>query len=326
VAVLTAALALGSAPTAAAKPGYLVEPPAVELAMSLRGSHGFHISIENIGRRLMLHASKGEVAADYAVRGHASRRRIEARFGNLGRVSVRFHRTRRAARGIRPPFCKGRAPIRDVGYFEGIIRFKGEQGFTSVSARRARGSVTRDFRQVCKLPNGGRPKKPRGNGGDEADGPPVTFLVAASKVGRRTVFVQSIDFELPGKKGQPGLSLAFVGAALQERRGRMSISRDTLVEGNSGTVLASAPGVRPVTATMVAPRPFGGTASYSEATDPPTWSGSLSVRLPGAGAVPLAGPGFAAALCRTGLYEAVSQCVGEIAKALGEPRLELAHR
>jgi len=47
------------------------------------------------------------------------------------------------------------------------------------------------------------------------------------------------------------------------------------------------------------PEPFAGHALYSSSPDsPPSWTGDLSVGLPGASKVPLTGPGFNAILCR----------------------------
>lgn len=61
----------------------------------------------------------------------------------------------------------------------------------------------------------------------------------------------------------------------------------------------SAPGVEPVTATVGPPAPFLGSGAFSQSPgQAAAWSGSLAVELPGAGAVPLTGPGFTAAFCR----------------------------
>lgn len=61
----------------------------------------------------------------------------------------------------------------------------------------------------------------------------------------------------------------------------------------------SAAGVEPITATVEPPPPFLGSGAFSQSPgQPATWGGSLAVELPGAGAVPLTGPDFAAMLCR----------------------------
>ncbi|HEV7483061.1 MAG TPA: hypothetical protein VGO13_08170 [Solirubrobacterales bacterium] len=47
------------------------------------------------------------------------------------------------------------------------------------------------------------------------------------------------------------------------------------------------------------PPPFVGSASFRDPADgPPSWTGPLSISLPGAPAVQLAGPNLAARLCR----------------------------
>jgi hypothetical protein len=113
----------------------------------------------------------------------------------------------------------------------------------------------------------------------------------------------------------------FVVAETLERRGRVSIQMGTLIEWGPESILASPLGMQPVTAAVSLPRPFAGTGSYfEESGQPPSWTGSLRVRLPGADRVPLTGPGFTAALCRGQNEKKVKRCIDET--AIGT----LAHR
>src|SRR4029077_15549246 len=113
--------------------------------------------------------------------------------------------------------------------------------------------------------------------------------------------------------------LPLVPSGTAERRGRVKIRRGALIEGDAGSVLTSPFEVVPVTATVNLPSPFAGIGSYvEEAGVPPSWTGSLRVRLPGVDPVPLTGPGFTAALCRGSEIEKVQSCLRKVEKVIGD--------
>jgi hypothetical protein len=293
------------------------------VTMSVHGSHGYRIAIEgHTHGRVRLTVSKHSSAAEYTVPGRIARHRLRANFGRLGRISVRFHRVGepRPGRTIIPLKCKGRPPLREPGRFEGTIRFRGERGFTSVAVHGAWGSVVRRFKRSCALPRRrGRRRASRAASASGFDSIFVTALAAAERRKGRTVALSSVGFETPPNKRGESLSLTLVDAGLAERRGRIAIRRQVLIDGDQGTVLASPLGAEPITATVILPSPFAGTGSYfEEAGSRPRWTGSLRVRLPGADRVPLTGPHFTAALCR-GHGEKVLRCLEEFEENL--PRL-----
>jgi hypothetical protein len=318
---LCAAAAVPAA-TAEAKRGYFVEPPGASTKLVLRGSNGYRISVKNLGHRtVQLSASKGSAAAEYTVKGHASRHGIYANFGKLGRVAVRFDGTRQPPRRGGPPLfkCKGDPAIREAGSFRGTIRFGGEEGFTSVSARRARGSVVRSFRRVCAQPRRLRagPALLRARARPK---PSLTVFALASRVRNRTVFVETVGAEFPARKGRTAF-FGFDVMLLLERRGRIAISRSAFVEGHRQDVTAGDSRIEPASGTIAPRPPFAGTAAYSK---PPggaaTLTGSLTVSLPGAGEVPLTGDDFKAALCRALKEKQIERCTREVAAELG-PKL-----
>ena len=62
-------------------------------------------------------------------------------------------------------------------------------------------------------------------------------------------------------------------------------------------------GTRPETVEVEPPKPFAGSAVYSHSEESPSsWTGGLTVDLPGADEVSLAGLGFNATLCRGKIY------------------------
>jgi hypothetical protein len=261
---------------------------------ALRGRDGYAIEVLTLGRRfVMLTASKGHVGAIYSTRGRISGNRIRGRFGNLGRISVRFHAAR-PARGKAAPSrqCRSEGGAAETGAFRGTIRFVGERGYTSVDARRARGFVVRAGRRAC---NGNRRAGLRALRGRLSAALPAgslaTRLVAVSKLAGRIVSVDVLGFRGPR---------LWVQASTEERRGRMEISRLAYaVVGGPNAFLSSGAGEHPAFAVLKPPKPFSGTGVFREGADlSHDWSGTLSAWLPGAGKVSLAGPSFASSFCR----------------------------
>jgi hypothetical protein len=146
----------------------------------------------------------------------------------------------------------------------------------------------------------------------------VTALGAAARRAGRTVSVVSFSLEPPPRKGAEVGGLTFAGAGVDEHRGRIAIRRRAVILGDQGTLLFSPPGVKPERTTMVVPSPFSGMGVYLEGPGaPPSWTGSLSVRLPGEGPVRLTGPRFTAALCREKALAQVASCLGKVEKVAG---------
>ncbi len=107
----------------------------------------------------------------------------------------------------------------------------------------------------------------------------------------------------------------------------MYIKRGVGFDEPIAMVTASPLGAELFNVNVVASNPFSGTGAYSQAPGlTASWSGDLSVSLPGARDVPLTGPGFSAVACgdneRTNRREI---CEGEIEElyqaSLLRPRL-----
>lgn len=336
LACLACALAsLAAAPgTAVARPGFQVAERSLTLNLSAPAANGYSIQIATEGhRRVTLTASKGLVAATYRTSGHVDRHGIVADFGELGRISVRFEGERRPFPSLVPAslrslfpglelprrHCYGRKPVREVGSFRGVIRFEGENGFTAIDARRADGEVERFYTRVCERTPGsaGKPvERAPGGFGDLR----LSLLYAADRSPRRKVSFETVGFDFgEALRGLGGF--AFAAATVVERTDGMLIVRKVLEIGDEGSVILSPRGKVPVTATIALPRPFRGTAKYrKEPGAPSSWSGSLAVRPPGAGLVPLTGPGFTAAVCRPSLTEILgNRCLRRAGVPLPQP-------
>jgi hypothetical protein len=141
-------------PIASAKPGYFTFPAERTSQATVKGTQGFQITITRAHGRVQLTASKGDASAIYIVRSaKALADRIVARFPGQGGVSLRFYPMGEAQH--LPPFCRGRPSIKQAGIFRGVIRFKGERGFTRAVASHARGYMYRSFKEVCRRSEGG---------------------------------------------------------------------------------------------------------------------------------------------------------------------------
>lgn len=250
----------------------------------LRGSDGYQVQLMTAGRRVAVETGKGSVSAVYAVRGNVSGNRIRARFGKLGRVAVEF--SPRERRGMKFRRCPDGGPPLEFGVFRGTIEFRGERGYTTVDARRARGVVLHPRRRPCRRNQ---------RAGVSARFGPRPLNTQLTAISRRKGTVTS--FDLSRRRGRSRLSLE---AFRQEQRGEMQIFRQTsTVIGGENAFISSGPGVQPAFAFVVAPKPFGGSGLFQEsAGGSVSWTGPLTAWLPGAGKVKLTGEDFALGFCR----------------------------
>lgn len=306
------AMLLALPATALAKPGYEIEPAELNSEIKLRGSNGFTVSVQTSGHRSVnVEVEKGSTSATYAVKGRVSSRRIHANLGRLGRISVRFEGVRR-----RTPEtfsfgkCRGPDPVEELGHFRGVIRFNGEQGYTRVHASRAWGSVTKSYRRICKLPKWATLPTPKGPD-EESSGLPLTFVAAAAKGDGKSVSFSAVTVESPRRGLKPGIFIGFGMAATNEQQGRVAITRFAMIDFGRKAISVDGNDEEPRSATVSLPKPFSGSASYAkEPGAPASWTGSLGVWLPGAGTVPLTGPGFKALACRSNGLAGVERCAG----------------
>jgi len=252
--------------------------PGLQAQLSLRAD-GYAVSVEGRGRQVALTIGRGLSAASYVTRGTVSPDGIRARFGHFGRVAVKFRPSGKASRRKPPGSCDGRPSIVRSGVFTGTIRFRGEDGYIAIDAHRAKGRSATLPRWRCG--NRGRPgagisARPKQGGFEEAE------LEAVTPNERVVLLASGLHF-----KG--GSSLIFFIAGTKERRGSVRISRFVfLISGKGRTFSFSR---SPRSATVRPPKPFHGSAEFGVAEGRPSWTGNLSVSLPGA-TVDLTGPAF----------------------------------
>lgn len=255
-------------------------PP--ESEFSVRASNGYSIVVGSIRREVMLTAlQRGKVFAfaSYTVKGRASSRHIEASFGKLGRVSVRLE-TKRTKRNPPAKGCTGKVAVTRFGVFTGTIRFRGEDSYTTVDARRARGRTSTGFRETCSFSPLSRDSAVDTG---RRHSPELTARAQPSRGFTARAFSKS-----------SGVEKTVFEAGSFERRGRIEILRIVSTVGDRDSYVfannLSSATVRP-------PSPFEGEATFQrEGHRKTSWLGTLSVSFPGQRDVRLAGPGFSARL------------------------------
>lgn len=266
-----AALGLLGAAGAPAAARAATAPFPVAVEFELRGSKGYDIDGYVFGSVAVIEASSGQVAAEYVVKGRRAGGRFVARFGSLGRLSLRFQ----------PANARERCALFQRGTLRGAIEFAGERGYTEVDARAAPGFAFAFPSGDCLAA--------------AAATSPGTIHTHLHAVAKRPDGAASISVFRA-----LGFGRAFVLASLVERRGAMTVTRYAFsLVGGGNAFVSSGPAKHPAIAYLEPPKPFAGSALFEETGESAaSWTGSLSAWMPGAGRVPLAGPRFSSNLCR----------------------------
>jgi hypothetical protein len=280
-------------PTAAvAKHGEEVIGASQSADFQLKGSKGYSISVSGNRETVTLTAKRGSSSATYMTDGFVSPKKIKARLGRLGRVSVRFHPHGRPKRIPASQYgCRGKAETVRSGIWVGRIEFEGEQAYTAVHATRANGTATSSPKLKCSSDEGMEGKE--GKSSDTR----LTVLNASSDAG--PVIVTAL---LIRSKAHPNRDLSGVGASLIETRGRRLVifrSINSLVKDDAVTL--NEDGGHITSLTIAPPAPFTGTATFQRTQGSKgSWTGTLAGAFPGRGELNLAGLEFSAEVSRIG--------------------------
>lgn len=254
--------------------------PVFDSSFTVSASHGYEVRVFTFGSAVVtqvIHSGPRRFStAAYLARGVAVPRRLQATFGNLGRVSMRFHPPA-GHRGVESICRFGERLSRQHGIYVGHFSFKGEGGYVKLDLHRAKGTIV--------TPAGRCPRRHLTHAEVEklieSLFEPVSGIFAGSREGVATTGVFGLE------RKHDTLFLA----SHEETHGRMAIIRMAIAKGGKGLHVNEA-----VTAGSISPPPpFHGTGRYHAAPDgTTTWTGPLSVNFPGAPRFPLTGPGFEA--------------------------------
>jgi len=210
-------------------------------------------------------------ATSYVAHGTATESRLQASFGQLGELSMRFHPSQNR------PWVKPGRNCRGLGQFlvrhgvwEGTLRFRGEDDYLSLDVHRVRGTVETIAPQCRQASQEGGSRQLIRPSQEPALGREVPVLQTRWRHGVRAA-------EFLGGSGREGSNFF---AATQEARGRVAIFRAARAEGKTKAVTADNALTE---ARLSPPSPFHGSARYRAAADgSKTWAGSLFVSFLGA--------------------------------------------
>lgn len=286
---LVAVVALLAMPAgAAAKNG-------LELDLHLPGSHGYEIEVGGYDTTAFVSASRSvgnprrlEATSTYIARGKVSATSIEASFGSLGHVSLRFHPNGPVTRTKPRRHCLGpdRYTIRS-GVFVGAVRFRGEDGYTTAESHRIAGKSVTPPELVCFDSIASILREFGLQTGKKKKHPKVTRLRADWREA-----VHATSFEASRKADEA----TFV-AIHQQTEGKLAIYRSAYAKAPAASLGAQTSLSQ---ATVRPPAPFSGTGLFRR--DPrgaKLWSGPLAVSFPGEPDVPLTGSQFKTQLTRS---------------------------
>jgi hypothetical protein len=288
--VLVAGLVASVPALAAERPGandplaFLFPSLDAKAEFQLRSSNGYWIEVKGEGRRVVLDVRGSFTGtASYEVPGRASPRRIEARFGNRGRVSVEFRPSGSVIRRVPPSRCKGKPKVTRFGTFVGTINFVGEGRYTEAHAVRARGLSRVSPAWKCK-PRHREPPEFRIESKN-----PVEATAIGAESRRSGIAFSVLTFRPPEEQG-----LTLFYAESSERHGRMRVHRRLITAGPERTFTFDE---TLTTATVKPPKPFEGEGIFRRGPKGSVrWSGSLRVSLPGREDIALTGSHFKARL------------------------------
>jgi hypothetical protein len=289
---------------ASAKPGYKVHPGGMKVTLPVRKNANHVISASaNVQQRVQFVVEGPSSATEYSTRGRVNSRHVVASFGSLGRLDVRLRFTRHSTDPPHRGRCRGRGTRYQEGTYRGTLEFSHSVDVPAVSITQGRVYLERRFRRVCKRQR--RQSKPSGtiNPKHKIE---ASFLTADGKGGGRTVLLEALSFAL---KRNLARSVGRLAATVYERRTEVRIARRINVPIDNDSFTVSVRGKHPETVEIQPPTPFAGGALYSRSRGiSPSWTGDLSVDLPGMGRIPLTGPGFSAAFCRGATLTRLERC------------------
>lgn len=282
-----------------------MRPAGTEIWGQLGQKGDYELLLEaNDRQRVLLAFSEGLfTASEYSTDGHVSSKHLEADFGKLGRIDIQLHLFPRHSQSYPPSKnCKGPASIYVPGTYRGIIEFSGDGDIPHVSVTHGEISFLHRSKRICKQeqPPAEKEKSKRK---EQLD---VGLLEVAGKGNGRQTIVEAISI---ASRQHPARAFGLLFAGIYERSEEVRIERSTLTFFGHESLRTSKPNVKPETVRLEPGEPFAGHALYSHSPGSrPTWTGDLSLDLPGAKDLPLVDPSFKTTFCRGSSLFAAERC------------------
>lgn len=259
-------------------------------AMVLKPGHGYRVAVLGVGSAVLLEVMRGHRNAitAYVARGTVTPGRLQASFGDLGSVAMRFRQSSNRTWEKPHRRCKGSGRfVNRRGVYVGDIRFRGEGGYISIHAHRVKGRVSSVAPRCRRSPSSQRSRRairPSQQGSPfELDSLDASWRhgVTSTSVGAITLGARALFF-----------------ASTEQSEGKLAVLRFAFARASVRAFTVDNALTR---AQISPPAPFKGTGIYRAAADGTrTWSGGLTADFPGAPRLPLTGPEFKSVL-ETGL-------------------------
>jgi len=278
--IVVAACAAG---TAIASPGVSEDVIPSPRGLVVHGTHGF-LLIVNTSRATRGRPARVSVSADregdlitYTAPANLAAEGIHAALGPFGRIDLRWVPDGHLGEVTYSCHGHGREShvLFDRGAYVGTFRFRGGNGFTAVRVHRVewRREWYRDL-STCRR--------------EGAGSLPARGKILRAAVGGRVPRAGLVAYQ--PKRGAPVDYEAIDRGAM----GRIGIERTTWTDGGPRTLTSSKDFA---TVAIAPPAPFAGTATFARtARAHGTWLGDLTAEFADGTVVPLAGPGFKAAI------------------------------
>jgi hypothetical protein len=295
----------------------------VTASFTLSGSHGYELDVALNNRRelkitaiperekLLEHIFEA-ASTEYRLEAPQPRGsdRIKASLGRFGSIDVRFVPVRTIERSAALLACKGDKAKLRTGWFVGHVAFRGERGYTRVRSSKVLGEVSNfpDPTKKCHDKTGRAPHE---------RSPKQRSRAAMLMMAKRSTEPEKHLLGMGAKKVAGNRTVGFAGLRLSAMHMGKEVVIDTFVaevrrdrgriqeQGTAFDLFAFGPYFkvpdlthRTSEAVLAPPKPFLGSATFSrESADEVSWKGSLRVKLPGFGVVPLTGTGFKSVMC-----------------------------
>jgi len=255
----------------------------IMFTVPFQASHGLSVKLEADDDEIELSVSRRGQQAAYFAQGEVTREGIAAKFGGFGEFVVDYEPFRTLETHGPNRHCEGEPYTTTEGFFRGTMLFRGEDGYVSVDAARAKGTLVLQPKWDCDYYRAAAASRARG---DEAEDDKATLAAFSRR--------DKIRFGVFGAREKGERPYSYFLATNQEVQEGVSIFRITYARSRSaGFDFDNRRG----TAAVDPPGPYAGSAYYRRRPKAPDrWTGPLTAPLLGLGRVRLAGPGFVAAM------------------------------
>ena len=249
----------------------------------VKGTHGYSLLVWAFSREdyrqgeVILFAARGRRSVIYQAPARVTDTKVDADLGVLGEVHVTFQPSGKV--GVARPRCDSDTRIAyEKGAYVGTIDFRGEEGFTRASAKRA--AFT--YHPLIDIFDCAHSGTSTTFGGDL----PGAQLEAGGR-GPGEVITAQVNQNRPRARVRMGVRIV-------EQHGEIRVTREVEAVYRGGA-FHFAPDLS--TAYLAPPAPFAGSARYRANAKPAnSWTGSLTVDFPGHSNVSLTGAQFRAHL------------------------------